>query len=312
MTNKVYVLAPREEWIVDRFVNEWNADNADITVRNPVDADVIWLMADWCYDQLNRSLLASKKVITTIHHIVPEKFNDRERVRFIVRDQLTTAYHVPNRHTEAFIRPLTSKPIHIIPYWANQRIWRPTGTMRDLRKKHGLPSDGLLVGSFQRDTEGSDLVSPKLEKGPDLLADYLDVLMKDWNLWSRDCGYAALRQPHVVLAGWRRQYLISRFEKSNVRYTYFDRPSQEIINELYQCLDLYPITARYEGGPQSLIECGLLDIQCVSRNIGIADQVLPASAINDNVFLATPTIPDVEVLKLPMGYEPFRKLIVSL
>ena len=36
-----------------------------------------------------------------------------------------------------------------------------------LRKKFGVAEDSFLVGSFQRDTEGSDLISPKLIKGPD-------------------------------------------------------------------------------------------------------------------------------------------------
>lgn len=45
--NKVYVLPPSEDWIVDRFVKEWNEDNFDISVMHPKDADVIWLLADW-------------------------------------------------------------------------------------------------------------------------------------------------------------------------------------------------------------------------------------------------------------------------
>jgi hypothetical protein len=28
---KVFVLAPKEDWIVDRFVKEWSEDNPDIT-----------------------------------------------------------------------------------------------------------------------------------------------------------------------------------------------------------------------------------------------------------------------------------------
>lgn len=315
MTNKVYVLAPREDWIVDRFVNEWNSDNADISVKNPIDADVVWLMADWCYDQLNRSMLASKKVITTIHHIVPEKFHERELARFRDRDAVTTAYHVPNRHTEAFIRPLTSKPIHTINYWANQRIWRPTGTKDDLRKRYGLPADGYIAGSFQRDTEGSDLISPKLEKGPDILADFVELMMKDWKLWSAACGYALLRRPHVVLAGWRRQYIISRLEKMGVTYSYFEKPPQHVINDLYQCIDLYPVLSRYEGGPQSLIEAGLLNVPVVSRDVGMARDVLPEQSIADsvfNVFKAELSVPNIETLKLPMGYEPYRRLIASL
>jgi len=346
MTNKVYVLAPREDWIVDRFVNEWNADNDDISVGSPAQADVIWLMADWCFDQLNPQLLASKKVITTIHHIVPEKFKvfdaeSKELARFVARDKLTTVYHVPNRHTEAFIRPLTSKPIHVIPYWANNHIWRPTGTKGDIRKKYGLSETEYLVGSFQRDTEGSSILLgpneflPKIEKGPKEFVQYVVKL-------SQQRSNVA-----VLLAGWRRHYVIQQLTQAKRQGSQFqlyidvgecprrgnfepfndvefgkptwiktptpkDLPSQIMLNEYYQCLDLYPVTAWHEGGPQSLIEAGLLGVPVVSRDIGIASQVLPSSAIADDVSTAIPTIPHVEHLKLPLGYLPYRELIQSL
>lgn len=297
---KVYVLSPNEDWIVDRFVKEFVEDNADLVSLTPEDADVIWLMAEWCWQRVPAWKLARSKVITTIHHIVPEKFDLTAHREFMMRDQLTTCYHVPNKHTEAFIRPLTSKPIHLIPYWANQRIWKVTGTKDELRRKHGLPQNGYLIGSFQRDTEGRDLKSPKLEKGPDLLADALIAF--------------AQQEPslHVVLAGWRRQYVMGRLDAAGVKYCYFEKPQQDVINELYQTLDLYPVTARYEGGPQSLIECGLLGVPMVSRDVGIASQVLPPHAVNDTITECSAAVPNVEHLKLPMGYQTFRRLIEEL
>jgi hypothetical protein len=310
--NRVFVLAPGEDWIVDRFVKEWNEDNADISVTNPQDAEVIWLLADWCAGgMIMGGYCKGKKVITTVHHIVPEKFNTLERYEFAVRDAATTVYHVYNQHTYDFIRPLTKKPIHLIQYWANQRIWRQTGAQAELRKKHGLPVHGYLIGSFQRDTEGHDLKSPKLEKGPDLFCDFVESV---WNMWDQtnERNAPQPKTPHVVLAGWRRQYVISRLEKHGVPYTYFERPPQETINELYQTLSVYPVTARQEGGPQSLIECGLLGVPVVSRPVGIAEQVLPPEAINDKVIFAGAAVPNVDSMKLPDGYKAYRDLIQSL
>jgi hypothetical protein len=296
---KVFVLAPRENWIVDRFVNEWDEDNKDISVKSPFDADVIWLLADWCWNQIPIDLLKNKKVLTTVHHIVPEKFNDLEKINFYARDMVTDVYHVYNQQTYDFIRRFTEKPIHLIHYWANQKIWKKTGEKTELRRKHNLPIDDYLIGSFQRDTEGHDLISPKLEKGPDLLADFIEYKTMSKNV-------------HVVLAGWRRQYIISRLEKAKITYTYFERPSHEMINDLYQCLDLYPISARCEGGPQALIECGLLSVPVISREVGIAKQVLPIYSINDDLKLTIPAIPNVDDWKLPYGYEQYRKLILSM
>lgn len=297
---RAFVLAPNEDWIVDRFASEWTRDNPDIAEPDPRKCDVVWLMADWCWTRVPLGCLATKKVLTTVHHVVPDKFGYRERQDFLLRDRYTTAYHVPNRHTESFVRSLTGKPVHLIPYWANQHIWRPTGDKQALRKKHGLPEAGFLIGTFQRDTEGKDGSSPKLEKGPDLLADNLQKL------------FAVEKRLHVVLGGWRRQYLLGRLQAAGIPHSYFEMPSQDIVNELYQTLDMYTVSARQEGGPQSLVECGLLGIPCISRDVGMASQVLPARAVNDDLWLARPVVPDVEALKLPAGYAPYRALLSAL
>lgn len=273
-------------------------------------------MADFCWQHVPLLTLQSKKVITTIHHIVPDKFNAGAQSDFQQRDRITTAYHVPNHHTKAFIAPLTHKPIHVIPYWANQNIWRPTGEKYELRKKYGIPLNAFVFGSFQRDTEGHDLKSPKLEKGPDVFADLVINAFKEGE---RDRTEHVIRvtsegvipRDHfVVLAGWRRQYVISRLEAAGVPYLYIEKPDQETINELYQTLDLYPVTARHEGGPQSLIECGLLGIKCISRDVGMATAVLSTNAImNDERWMCQSAVPNVEHLKLPQGYAAYRKLI---
>lgn len=310
---KVFVLSPGEDWIVDRFVKEWYEDNGDISVRTPKEADVVWLFSEWCYRHIDRRILQSKKVITTIHHVVPEKFDSRASAEFFDRDSVTDVYHVPNKYTEQFVKSLSKKPVVLIPYWANQKIWRRTSDKNSLRKKYNIPVDSFVIGSFQRDTEGSDLKSPKLEKGPDLLADFIIKFKQEYE--HRDelkSSIDAQRSVHVVLAGWRRQYIMGRLSSANVPYTYIERPPHNTINELYQTLDLYPVASRAEGGPQSLIECGLLGIPAISRAVGMADQVLTPKAINDNILEASPEIPNIEVLKLPLGYRHYRELIESI
>lgn len=307
--NKVYLLSPNENWICDRIVTEFRVDNPDIITNTLEEADVIWLYADWCWRSIPRRVLTEKKVITTVHHIVPEKFGDVERRDFDERDSITDIYHVYNQHTFDFIENLTHRPIKLLNYWANQRIWKKTGDKYDLRKKNGLPNQ-YLIGSFVRDTEGSGIergiFNPKLEKGPDLFCDLIE------NINRTRVKNTILQRPHVVLAGWRRQYVINRLKDIGVSYTYFERPQQHVINELYQTLDLYPVTARYEGGPQSLIECGLLDVYVISRPVGIAEQVLDMTSIHENVSLASPSIPNVEQWKIPRGYYPYRKMVEEL
>lgn len=304
--NKVYVLPPKEDWICDRIVEEWYTGNADISVHHPKDADVVWVYSDWCWRGIaDAGFLRGKKVLTTIHHIVPEKFGIHELDDFRARDLVTTAYHVYNEHTFGFIRPLTERPIHLVNYWANQHKWHRTQPREETRARfcqtfNVLPG-AYLIGSFQRDTEGSDLKSPKREKGPDIFCDYVQQLHKEALQWA----------PHVILAGWRRQYVIGRLEAAGVPYTYFEHATPEVINDLYSILDLYPVTSRCEGGPQALIECGLLGVPVISRSVGIAEQVLPPSAINNDVRSAVPAVPNVENWKLPAGFKPYRDLIQS-
>lgn len=298
---KVYALAPNEDWICDRLVDDWNDHGQGLATRNIQEADVIWLVADWSWKQVPLDVLRSKKVVTTVHHVVPSKFDKAARMDFAARDAVTDLYHVYNDRTLSFVRQHTNKRVQLVPYWANQHRWHVTDSKVKLREKYRLPIDAYIVGSFQRDTEGHDLKSPKLEKGPDFLADFLI-----------ERGKEVGDNFHVLLAGWRRQYVVGRLEAAGVQYTYFERPPQETINELYQTLDLYPITAREEGGPQALLECGLLNVPVISRPVGIAEQVLPPCAINEDVYMAQPIVPNVEHMKLPRGMDPYVRMFKEL
>jgi hypothetical protein len=56
----------------------------------------------------------------------------------------------------------------------------------------------------------------------------------------------------------------------------------------------------------------LLNIPVISRDVGIASQVLSQKAINDVVYNAIPEVPNVESWKLPFGYENYRKFFINL
>jgi glycosyltransferase involved in cell wall biosynthesis len=318
---KVYALPAGESWIVDRMVSEWNEENKDISVPTLEEAKTVWLIADWRYDWISANFksLKKKKVVTTVHHIVPEKWssNKSEQENFKMRDSITDIYHVFNEHTQDFIRPLTNKPIKLIPYWANDKIWKADGDRRLLRFKHKLPGNHVyLLGSFQRDTEGAGIQSgvflPKLEKGPDLFVDAV-IKYRDQHLAS-----ASGMRVEVVLAGWRRQYVMKRLDEAGIKHYYFELPSQETLNELYQTLDVYLVTSRCEGGPQALIECALTKTHVVSRNVGIAKQVFPpwSTAIRDDVTKAMPAIPNVDAWRInneeKLGFKAYRELFQSL
>ncbi len=278
---KVFLLAPNENWIVDRMVNEFTHVNSAAVTSDPNDADVLWLLAGWCWDHVPQQLLRSKPVVLTVHHIDPLKFNDDAKAMFRFRDHFIDAYHVPNKHTAALVAQLTRKPIFTIGYWYDPEVW----TMADSQTmtKHGLPHYKLLVGSFQRDTEGGTRL-PKLAKGPDVFCDQVIQL-------------AASTDLHVVLAGWRREYVTERLQLANVPFTFFDRASMTTLRELYNALDLYLVTSRHEGGPQAILECAAMKVPILSTDVGMARDVLCDNCIVDmpTAPLRLPTEDDIEM-----------------
>jgi glycosyltransferase involved in cell wall biosynthesis len=261
---KVFCLAPRENWICDRISDEWYNNCPEVSTKNISEADVIWLLASWCWNQVHPDLLASKKVVATVHHIVPEKFNSQKRSDFLLRDRFVDLYHVPNKKTCEFVKSLTKKPIAIAGYWFDQSKW-PIEDRGMCRSSLGLSQDNFIVGSFQRDTEGGDLKTPKLEKGPDLFCDYVERINR--------------KDLHVLLGGWRRQYVISRLKKSNIPFTYFELADIEKLRQMYCALDLYVISSRYEGGPQSALEAAGMKVPIVSTDVGMVSDIIHPSSI---------------------------------
>mgnify|MGYP001213725518 CR=1 FL=1 len=263
---KIYVLAPKENWICDRIAQEWKDNCSDYVTENIHDADIVWLLAGWCWNHVPIELLRTKKVILTVHHIVPEKFDETKINEFRIRDQIVDAYHVPNSKTASIVSQLTNKPIYICSYWYEPKLWSPISKNKS-QKYLGLPSDKFIVGSFQRDTEGGSL-KPKLEKGPDLFCDFVEKISK-------------VRNVHVLLGGWRRGFVINRLEKNNIPFTFFEQAPIEKLKMMYGACDLYVVASRYEGGPQAILEAAAMKVPIVSTDVGIASSVLSPYCIID-------------------------------
>ena len=77
----------------------------------------------------------------------------------------------------------------------------------------------------------------------------------------------------VVLAGRRRQYVIEKLKNYNIEFKYFEMLNFSELNELYNVLNLYVVSSRYEGGPQSIVECAASRTPIVSTDVGIASQI---------------------------------------
>lgn len=298
---KVYINSLNESWVVDRFKDEWIKYNPSTITKFKRSSDIIWIIAPWNWENVPKKYLKKKKVICSIYHIDEAKFDETEKKNFFNRDQYVDNYHVISKITKLQIEKLTNKPITVIPFWINQNIWKDE-ERNIYRKKYKFQEDAYLIGSFQRDTEGSDLVSPKLSKGPDQFLKIITEMIE------------TIPNIEIVLTGKRRNYLINKFQELGIKYHYFEMLSFKEINELYNSLDLYIVASRYEGGPQSILECALTKTPIISSRVGISELILSEDSIFeiDKYYEAKPNVEvaykNVQKYCIPQGFENFMKL----
>ena len=69
----------------------------------------------------------------------------------------------------------------------------------------------------------------------------------------------------------------------------------EDVQKMYAACDLYLVSSRYEGGPQSLLEAPAMKVPIVSTDMGMASQTLNKNCIIDvEKEIYFPTQEDVE------------------
>ncbi len=278
--SKIYLNRARENWIVDRLTKEFCGFNMTKTTKFISQSDKIWIIAPWVWKNISKKHLINKKVVCTIHHIDEQKFDSTDLKDFKDRDVYVNQYHVTNDITYQKLTDLTNKKIVKIPYWINHDTFFNIQDRDNLRKKFNLNSSDFLIGSFQRDSEGSNLLQPKLSKGPDQFIKIIEYLNK--------------QHPNltVVLTGWRRDFIINKLRSKNINFRYFENINTKISNELYNCLDLYIVASRVEGGPMAILEAGLTKTPIISTDVGIASDILSSESIYnmDNYKTAKPNI----------------------
>lgn len=291
--DKIYIVGAYENWIIDVIKDEWEKYNPKRKTEDPNEASTIWMMADYRYKKIPMELLKSKYVVTTIHHIDPEKVNKSREEHFKILSSFTDKWHAICDKTADDMTHYFNIPrdkIFVSPFWVNPDIWRPLKDEKtELRKKFNLPQERFLIGSFQRDTEGGSIKSgnyePKLSKGPDIFFKIVEEMYK--------------RNPNltVLLAGWRRHFLIKKLEDAGIPHIYLERvDTLEEMNELYNTLDLYIVASRTEGGPKAVFECAATKTPILSTDCGNVSNILSPLSI----FRAHENgedIPDTELLE---------------
>ena len=300
---KVYLSKINESWIVDRMRNEWYQYNPELSSEKIENADTIWIISPWLWNKLPKKYLKKCNVVCSIYHIEEKDYSVSNMKKFYRRDQYVDSYHVISPKVMKELQKLTSKKITYIPFWVNEDIWFNIDDKEQLRLRHNIPIESFVIGSFQRDTEGKDLKSPKLIKGPDRFVEIVK--------------YYKTLYPNlmVLLSGKRRQYIISELKKENIEFLYFEMASFEELNEFYNILDLYIVSSRIEGGPQAIVESGITKTPIISTDVGFASEILSSESIFDmeNYKKAKPNIDfaykNSKELVIPKGFDKFKEML---
>lgn len=306
---KVYLTKINESWIVDKIRSEFYLSNPELTTDKLKDADIVWVIAPWLANKLKTKKFKNKKVLCSVYHLDETESSMEDIKNFKKFDQYVDLYHTISLKSKFQIEKYTNKPVIQIPLWVNSNDFYPIENKKELREKYELDNNDYLVGSFQRDSLGSDLTKPKLIKGPDIFLDIVkNISYQNENL-------------KVILAGKRRDYVIKNLLDLEIDFKYFEMAPTETLNELYNILDIYIVSSRVEGGPQAIVESAITKTPIVSTDVGVASQVLSTKSLfdssnPDSFFSAKPDIQfankKVKKYETPQGFNEFISLLSDL
>jgi hypothetical protein len=271
---KIYTIVDLDsDWCPKNlFLSFKKYSNLDF-VNNPASADLVWIFSYYTapshvlslppttYKILpflkahRRKQFSNIPIITTIHHLTPQK-QQYWQTNIKLLDQITDVWQTFSDHNLPLLRKFFNKPIHVLPYWIDSDNFFPLSeaARQQLKLKYQIPTNKIIIGSFQRDTE-IDEVSPKLEKGPDIFCDIIEKL--DPNKY------------FILLSGPRRHYIEKRLTEKNISFKSVNKIPYEKMNELYNMLDYYLVTSRCEGGPQAILEAMTTKTKIYSTKVGI-------------------------------------------
>lgn len=206
----------------------------------------------------------SERIIATCFHIVDgdERVNNIKKVDKYIGKWHTSCIITRNKLIENGVSP---EKIHVIPIGVDTSKYKPAESAFQkemVRKKYNIPSDFLVIGSFQKDGNGwEEGYEPKLIKGPDIFCNVIEKIN--------------LKIPvYVLLSGPARGYVKRRLDDAGIKYGHFLFENPDDVAELYNAIDLYIVTSREEGGPKAILESMASGIPIISTKVGMAPELI--------------------------------------
>jgi len=240
------------------------------------------------------SLLSYKKYLIRYKKnilVTTSNFVDLDDDNYVLRDSFKNVDNV----AKAWVVPST-KQLDIfdrhnirgyyLPFSIDLKLFTPLKEVfskKELLNKYNIPENlvrnRVIIGSFQRDSLGVNLLKPKWQKGPELLIELLKDLPRDKFI--------------LLLAGPRRHFLISQCKQLNIPYFYVGQESNdddlmtnsidiEKMPGLYALLDVYLVTSSSEGGPKAVLEATATKTLIMSTDVGLAKDFVDASLVFRN------------------------------
>ncbi|NOZ35173.1 MAG: glycosyltransferase family 4 protein [Chlorobi bacterium] len=277
-------------WAIDTMRTDFENALVRLNIartKNFIKADIIhniW----WNYFLTKTSFpLRFKKniILSAVNFIDLENENYFLRKEFEKANSYATVWISPSEKQKQILEKY-SENIFVLPYYIDFKLFNDENFEKyRILKKYNIPAalvdNKVIIGSFQRDSLGSDLSKPKWQKGPELLIDLLKDLPKDKFI--------------LLLSGPRRHFVIKECKKHNIPYVYIGKEMSEDdiqINslpfhkmpDLYRITDLYLVTSKSEGGPKAVLEAVALKTNIFSTDVGLASDFLePENIFTDTV-----------------------------
>lgn len=255
----------------------------------------------------NNTPVTNKKTIICLSNFI-KKDCDKVKKFLEIENQLKPIWVCPSQNQKNIIENIIgdSKRVKFLPFFVNEIYYKNEGkflnvyelfaknnliytnikedNVKNLSSLEEYLSSKIKIGSFQRDSEGSNLLKPKWQKGPDNIVEWVK--------------YSKFKNDIVFfLSGPRRHYIVNELTKEKIKFIYFGNFNyikqqvddininsfkEEVIYSLYQEIDCYLVGSRLEGGPKSLIECALLSKPVLSSNVGLSSHFVEKKYIKEN------------------------------
>ena len=267
--SKVYFISDNASWATDnttnsiiKFFNRFNIPNSKV-LHEPKKQYVFYTDQ---YSLLKNFFIYNKNIIAIDYQHGVSKYipNNKKLLRMIKKYQ---KYIKLIRVTNSFFRNYLIKKgikkskIIKIPLTVDTTLFKKVDNKDQIRKKFNLPLRKFLIGSFHKDGNGwDDGNTPKFIKGPDIFIKTIVEIKKK-------IGKNAFC---VVLTAPARGYVKNQLKKNNIDFYHFNPINSDQVPLLYNCLDLYLITSRDEGGPTGMFEAMSCGIPVVSTLVGHA------------------------------------------